>query len=32
MRLIGSILIQQDEDWMDSKAFLKPASFEKTLN
>jgi putative transposase len=29
MRLIGSILIQQDEDWMDSKAFLKPESFEK---
>ena len=28
-RLIGSILIQQDEDWMDSKAFLKPESFEK---
>ncbi len=29
MRLIGSILIQQDENWMDSKAFLKPESFEK---
>ncbi len=29
MRLIGSILIQQDENWMESKAFLKPASFEK---
>ena len=29
MRLIGSILIQQDEDWMTSKVYLKPGSFEK---
>jgi transposase-like protein len=29
MRLLGAILIQQDEDWIDSKAFLKPDSFKK---
>ena len=29
-RLLGAILIQQDEDWIDSKAFMKPDSFEKT--
>ena len=29
-RLIGAVLIQQDEDWIDSKAFLKPGSFGKT--
>lgn len=29
-RLLGAILIQQDEDWIDSKAFMKPDSFEKS--
>lgn len=29
-RLLGAILIQQDEDWIDSKAFLKPESFRKS--
>mgnify|MGYP001564657228 CR=1 FL=1 len=29
VRLIGSILIQQDEDWMTSKVYLNPGSFEK---
>ena len=30
-RLIGAILIQQDEDWMDSKAFFKSGSFRKSV-
>jgi putative transposase len=30
IRLIGAILIQQDEDWIDSKAYLCPQSFKNT--